>query len=93
MRGRFEPWKLKEEHYRRRNFENLIWIYREELLEILNGRSVNVVFPQRRLRSILSKRGVLKLVRDKNGVRYELTPQTIKLLEELRRIEEEMKVE
>ena len=90
MNKRPEAWRLKERRFERRNFENLIWIYREELLEILNGRSVNVVFPQRRLRSILSKRGVLKLVRDKNGVRYELTPQTIKLLEELRRRKKEV---
>lgn len=51
---------LVEEDYEERSFENLVYFYREELKEIINGSNASDIFPYDfRLR--LRRKGILSL--------------------------------
>jgi len=70
---------LAEEEIEKKNFENLVWFYREELEDVNKGNRASDVFPKGLRRRLLDV-GVLVYRKGRHNVKYLLSRATMEML-------------
>jgi len=70
---------LAKEEIEKKNFENLVWFYREELEDVNKGNRASDVFPKGLRRRLLDV-GVLVYRKGRHNVKYLLSRATMDML-------------
>jgi len=70
---------LAKEEIEKKNFENLVWFYREELEDVNKGNRASDVFPKGLRRRLLDV-GVLVYRKGRHNVKYLLSRATMEML-------------
>ena len=70
---------MAEEEIEKKNFENLVWFYREELEDVNKGNRASDVFPKGLRRRLLDV-GVLVYRKGRHNVKYLLSRATMEML-------------
>ena len=70
---------MAKEEIEKKNFENLVWFYREELEDVNKGNRASVVFPKGLRRRLLNV-GVLVYRKGRHNVKYLLSRATMEML-------------
>ena len=70
---------MAKEEIEKKNFENLVWFYREELEDVNKGNRASAVFPKGLRRRLLNV-GVLVYRKGRHNVKYLLSRATMEML-------------
>ena len=70
---------MAKEEIEKKNFENLVWFYREELEDVNKGNRASDVFPKGLRRRLLDV-GVLVYRKGRHNVKYLLSRATMEML-------------
>ena len=71
--------ELAKEELEEKNFENLVWFYREELEDVSNGNRASKVFPKGLRRRLLDM-GVLVYRKGRHNMKYLLSRAAMEML-------------
>ena len=70
---------MAEKELEKKNFENLVWFYQDELISLNNGKRANVLF-SKGLRQRMTSLGVLVYKKGRADLKYLLSRTAQKLL-------------
>ena len=70
---------MVERDIEKKNFENLVWFYREELEKVSRGNRASEIFPKGLRRRLLDM-GVLVYRKGRHNLKYLLSQSAIELL-------------
>ena len=71
--------ELAKEEIEKKNFENLVWFYREELEDVSNGNRASKVFPKGLRRRLLDM-GVLVYRKGRHNMKYLISRAALEML-------------
>ena len=70
---------MAEKELERKNFENLVWFYQDELISLNNGKRANILF-SKGLRKRMTSLGVLVYTKGRADLKYLLSRTAQNLL-------------